>query len=463
MAHIKINKGLDIPIEGKPEGVPKVLIPAGEASTLSTPHQIALDLSPFDEVKFKLLVKLGEAVKLGQPLAEDKDFPGRFFVSPAGGVVREIRRGLKRKLLDIVIDVGSQEEIEQQPKIDPAIIERQELIEYMKKGGIFSSIRQRPFNFLANPNQIPRNIFVKGLESAPFMPPAEMQVMGFEKEFQAGLDALTKLTTGKVHLVYRLDTPCKAFSEAKNVEKHTAEGPHPISNQSLHIQTIDPIKTADTVIWTLDAHSVVRLGHLLLHGKYFVDRVVSIAGPGIVAEQTGYFKVRDGFPIAALHAGKVKKGFMRLVSGEPLTGRKVEAEDYLGYHDFVFCVIPENTRREFLHFFRLGLDKYTFSKAYLSGHFDPSNKDYNFTTNQHGEHRPFIDNTLYDQVMPLSISTMHLVKAVMAEDYELAERLGLLEVDSEDFVLPSFVDPSKIEMNYIIKDGLRRHAADVLK
>lgn len=463
MVHIKISKGLDIPIEGKPAGAPKALIPLGEASTLSTPHQIALDLSPFEEVKFKVLAKLGDAVKLGQPLAEDKDFPGRFFVSPAGGVVREIRRGLKRKLLDIVIDVAHQEESEQQAKIDLETIERQELIEYMKKGGVFSSIRQRPFNFLANPSQTPRSIFVKALESAPFMPPAEMQVIGYEKEFQAGLDALAKLTTGKVHLVYRVGTDCRSFSEAKNVERHTAEGPHPISNQSLHIQTIDPIKTPETVIWTLDTQSVVRLGHLILHGKYFVDRIVSVAGPGIIEGQTGYFKVRDGFPIAALHAGRVKKGYMRLISGEPLVGRKVETEDYLGYHDFVFCVIPENTKREFLHFFRLGLDKYTSSRAYLSGHFDSSNKDYYFTTNQHGEHRPFIDNTLYDKVMPLSISTMHLVKAIMAEDYELAERLGLLEVDSEDFVLPAFVDPSKIEMNDIIKDGLRRYAADVLK
>lgn len=463
MAHIKIHKGLDIPIEGKPEGNPKALIAGGEASSVGRPQQIALDLNPFDEVKFKLLAKVGDRVKIGQALAEDKEFPGRNFVSPAGGVVREIRRGLKRKLLDIVIDVDSQEEEFEFPKLDLAKAERNELVEYLKNGGIFSSIRQRPFNFLANPNLIPRNIFVKAIESAPFAPPAEMQVIGYEKEFQAGLDALTKLTSGKVHLVYREGSPCRAFSEAKNVEKHTAEGPHPIANQSLHIQILDPIKTPDAVIWTADVHSVIRLGHLLLHGKYFVNRVVSIAGPGIIPEKAGYFKVRDGYPVSALLSGRIKKGHMRLISGDPLLGRKVEPEDYLGYYDYVFCVVPENTKREFLHFFRLGWDKYTFSKAYLSGHFDNSKREYSFTTNQHGEHRAFIDNSLYDQVMPLSVSTMHLVKAVMAEDYDLAENLGLLEVDSEDFALPAFVCQSKIEMPGIIKEGLRRYAADVLK
>lgn len=462
MTHIKITKGLDIPISGKPDGKPKIFTSSGE-SELGHPRQIALDLTPFDEVKFKILVRIGEKVKIGQPLAEDKDFPGRYFVSPAGGIIREIRRGLKRKLLDIVIDLDQQEEFQSLSKIDFNTVSRQELIDYLLLGGIFTSIRQRPFNFLANPTQIPRSIFVKALESAPFMPPAEMQVMGYEKEFQTGLDALTKLTTGKVHLVYEHGTDCRAFTEAGNVEKHSAEGPHPIANQSLHIQHLDPIRMPDVVIWTLDVHTVIRLGHLLLKGQYFVDRVVSVAGPGIIEGQTGFFKVRDGFPISSLLAGRVQKGYMRLISGDPLLGRKVDAEDFLGYYDFVFCVIPENTHREFLHFFRPGMDKYTFSKAYLSGHFDNSQKEYLFSTNQHGEHRPFIDNTLYDKVQPLSISTMHLVKALMAEDYDLAESLGLLEVDAEDFALPSFVCPSKIEMVYIVKDGLRRFASDVLK
>lgn len=462
MVHIKITKGLNIPMSGKPEGKLKVLSSSGEEKAVK-PCQIALDLTPFDEVKFKVLVRVGEKVKIGQPLAEDKEFAGRFFVAPAGGVIREIRRGLKRKLLDIVIDVDQQEEYQQFPEFDLSTANRQELIDFLMLGGLFASIRQRPFNFLANPTQTPRNIFVKALESAPFVPPAEMQVMGVEKEFQAGLDALAKLTTGKVHLVYDMTSSCRAFSDAENVERHTAEGPHPVANHSLHIQQIDPIRTSDEVIWTLDTLSVIKLGHFILHGRNYVDRVISIAGPGIIEGQTGFFKIRDGFPVESLLSGRIKEGCMRLISGDPLLGRKVDSEGFLGYSDYVFCVIPENTRREFLHFFRPGASKYTFSRAYLSGHFDNTHREYFFTTNQHGEHRPFIDNTLYDKVMPLSISTMHLVKALMAEDYDLAENLGLLEVDAEDFALPSFVCQSKIEMVYIVRDGLRRFASDVLK
>ncbi|MFI0435089.1 MAG: Na(+)-translocating NADH-quinone reductase subunit A [Parachlamydiaceae bacterium] len=463
MVHIKISKGLDIPIAGKPTGAPQLFVPAGEISPSPVPHHIGLDLSPFDDMKFKVLVRIGDKVKLGQPLLEDKDSLGRYFVSPAGGVVREIRRGLKRRLLNIIIDLDKEEEIEQHPSLNPKQISKEELIERLKLGGLFTHIRQRPFNSLANPNKMPRTIFVKGLESAPFTPDPELQVQGYEKEFQVGLDALSRLTDGSVHLVYRQGSTCKAFLNAQGVQKHTAEGPHPIANPSLHISKIDPIDSPDDVIWTVSSHDVVAIGYFLLHGQYFVSRIISIAGNGIIEGQRGYFKVREGYPIALLVSGRIEKGAVRLISGNPLTGHEVQGDDYLGFEDTVFCAIPENHDREFLHFFRLGANKYTFSGAYLSGHLDNRHRDYPFTTHQHGEHRAFIDSSMSDDVMPFNISTMHLVKAVLAEDYDLAAELGLLEIDSEDFALPSFVNPSKIEMIDIIKKGLRRYAADVLK
>jgi len=462
MVHIKIKKGLDIPIKGKPSGKTQQLIPGGEASS-ATPKKIALNLKPFEDIKFKLLAKAGDTVKIGQPIAFDKAQEKRMFVSPAGGVVREVRRGLKRRLLDIVIDVDSEEQAVEHTIIDIDKASREEILERLLEGGLFANIRRRPFNRLANPTKTPQSIFVKAIESAPFTPSAEQQVEGYEKEFQAGLNALTKLTQGPVHLVYRQGTSCKAFTDAQNVEKHTTEGPHPVANHSLHIEHIDPITSVDHIIWTVTAHDVVSIGYLLTKGRYFTERVISIAGPGIVPDRTGYFKVRAGYPIEALIAGRIEKGLVRLISGDPLMGEKVEPDEYLGYYHTAFCAIPENTHREFMHFFRLGINKYSFSRAYFSGLLDNTEREYDFTTNQHGEHRPFIDATLYDQVMPLQVSTMPLVKAVLAEDLDLAEELGLLSVDGEDFALPTFVCMSKMEMTDIIKQGLKRHALEVME
>ncbi len=455
MTHIKIEKGLDIPIKGVPSGSVKPF-------KMNDIKQIALDLSSFEDVKFKLLAAPGDHVKIGQPLAEDKTSPGKYFVSPAGGILSEVRRGSKRRLLSLVIDREEHEEFHEWKKLDVKSASREEIIQRMKEGGAFAHIHQRPFENLSDPSKTPRNIFVKAIESAPFVPPTELQVIGNEKEFQAGLTALSKITNGKVHLVYPAKSHFSAFTEAENVEKHTADGPHPIGNYSLHIQKIDPIKSVDDVVYTLNVADVILIGHLIQNGLHYISRIVSLAGPSIHEDKIGFYQVRKGISIATFTQNALKDEPLRLISGDPLNGHRVEETDFLGFDDFVVCAIPENESREFLHFFRLGKEKYSMSRAYLSGHLDNKNRKYDFTTSQHGEHRPFIVASLYDKVQPLNISTMLLVKAVMAEDFELAESLGLLEVGSEDFSLPTFVCPSKMEMSDIIHNGLKLYAKEVL-
>jgi len=460
MAHIKITKGLDIPLKGKPSGSIKQLIPSGQAS-VPPPQQIALNLRAFDDIKFRLLVKVGDSVKIGQPLAEDKSTPGRMFPSPAAGIINDVRRGLKRALQEIVIDVAPQEEFHPFDPVNFKSASKEAITAFLLEGGCFSTIYTRPLDRLANPQITPRSIFVKALESAPFVPPAELQVNSFEKEFQTGLDVLHKLTSSSVHLIYHKNTSCRAFLSAENVQKHSAEGPHPIANSSVHIQSIDPIRASDDVVWTLTALDVIGIGHLVMHGRHFIQRIISIAGPGVLPDRVGYFQARIGYPVKDLVAGRIKHSLMRFISGDPLNGKKVLIDDFLGYFHTVFCVIPENVEREFLHFMGLGINKYSFSKAYMSGHLNNSRREYDFTTSLHGEHRAFVDSTLYDKVMPLDVPTMLLVKAVMAEDFELAETLGLLEVASEDFALPTFVCPSKMEMTEIMAAGLKQYAKDL--
>jgi len=461
---IKVTKGLNIPIKGHPSGKIQDFTPSGQSHEKTKPTEISLNLSCFDNLRLQLLKKVGEKVKIGEAICEDKDTPGRMFVSPAAGLIKNVRRGLKRRILDVIIDVDPEHEeyLSFQP-LNPNTASAQEIKELLLKAGLFSKIKQRPFGTLANPNKTPRSIFVKAVETAPFAVPAELQVENHEADFQIGLDALKKLTDGSIHLVYADNCTCKAFTDAKNVEKHTVSGPHPAGTHSLHIHHIDPITSAEDVIWTLNVEDVISIGKFLNSGHYNIEKLISIAGPGIIEGQRGYFKIREGFPIAGLVIGRIPKGSLRFISGDPLMGSKVSIEDFLGFAHNALCVIPENTDRELLHFFRLGTDKYSFSKAYLSGHFNNSQREYDFTTNQHGEHRAFIEPSLYDKVMPINIPTMQLVKAVMAEDFELAEELGLLEVDPEDFALATFVCPSKMEMTEIIKQGLRGYAIDMLQ
>lgn len=459
MAQIKIQKGLDIPIMGSPSGSTQVIISSGEASPRIAEKQYALDLSSFP-LRFHLLAKVGDHVRIGQPIAEDKQVAGRYFLSPASGVINDVQRGLKRAVQYIVIDNDFKDEYEKIERIDPSSSSQEELINFLKRAGLFAKIRMRPFDLLAYPNKLPKAIFVKAIESAPFIPPAEMQVAGFEKEFQAGLKLLKQLCPA-LHVVVKEGSSLLQLIP-QGVTSHTAEGPHPISNPSVHIERIDPIRSLEDIRWTLTAHDVTCIGHILLHEKMRHDRVIGIGGPAILSGRTGYFKVREGVPIHHLISGRLEKEDLRLISGDPLMGKKVANNGFLGYSDFALSAVPDPYRREFLHFMRFGTEKYSFSRAYLSGHLNNKDRKYFFTTSQHGEHRPFIDSSLYDKVQPLKIPTMLLVKAIMAEDYEAAEKLGLYEVAPEDFALPTFVCPSKMEMVEIVRNGLQRYAQDVL-
>lgn len=445
--HITIKQGLDIPILGAPEG---------KLKKVEEHSELALDLSPFRRTQFKLLVQENEEVCIGQPLVFDKKCPDRVFVSPASGRVKAINRGLKRRLLHIVIECVGEKKYLQHPRITLQSSSRADLIQYLLRAGMFPHIRQRPCDVLADPTKTPRTIFVNAIRSTPFSPSAYLVVRGHETEFQLGLNVLRRLTDGIVHLVYPKGSTLHAFTNADGVEHHTAEGPHPIGNVSIHIEKISPILRSDEIVWTIEAEDVLRIGRLLQRGIYDPRRVVGIGGEGVPKEKRVYWESKLGCSFSDITGIQETAATHRLVTGNLLMGEKAEGGDYLSFYQNCFSLIPERAEhREMFHFFRLGAKKYSASKAYLSAFM--RGKKFGFTTNLHGEERAFVDGTIYDKVMPLGVSTMHLVKAILAEDYDAAQELGLLEVSSEDFALPTFVCPSKIEMVDIVREGLESY------
>lgn len=454
MVSIKVKKGLELPMQGEP---------LGHLENLSLQSGLlGLDVKSFSSgIKLKLLKKPGEKVMIGEALALDKDCPKRVFTSPAGGVLKDVVRGLKRRIHHLVIEKDKDEKQKEFSPINPFSISRDELVNRLAEGGLFAHIRHRPFDVLANPEQTPRCIFINCTTSAPFEAPIEWQVEGHEEAFAIGLEVLNKLTEGAVHLVHNYDSIFIPFMFANVTHVHTVQGPHPSGNTSVHIHNIDPIKNAKEVVWTVNAHDVVCMGYLM-QGKIHTTRVISLGGTGFHKDRRGFFKVRSGALIADLVSNRNSGEHVRIISGNVLTGTTVTSEEFLGFEDFAIAAIPENMKREAFHFFKLGSNKFTASKVYLSGLMRPSGKKYEFTTNQHGEDRAFVDGNIYDRVMPMRIPTMLLVKAVISGDFEQAEELGLLEVSSSDFSLATFVCPCKIEMVEIMKNGLREYAQDIL-
>lgn len=448
---IQVKKGLDIPINNKPQGDIRPLHPF---------HVVALHLDAFEEISFTLHVKLGDEVKIGQPLAESKHVSGKMFVSPASGIITNISRGLKRRLISIEIRISEKESFFEQGSLNHQTASREEIVSHLMKGGIFPHLRRRPFDLLAEPTSIPKAIFVSAVDTLPFSVPPELHVRGHETEFQIGLQTLTKLTSGKVHLVFRKESTCKAFTEAKSVEKHIVTGPHPSGNVSTHIHFIHPLLKVDDLVWTLNINDVIAVGKMMHQGRYHYERVLSLAGNGFQKEKVGFYQGRMGCNIAELSQNALVEGPLRLISGDPLVGFGAEKKDFLGFYHTTLSALVESAQRESFHFFRWGLRKYSSFRAYASGR-TKSALEFEFTTNQHGEERAFIDGSIYDKVMPLKVPTMFLIKALLAEDYELAHNLGLLEVCAEDFALPAFICPSKIEMVEIVKEGLLKSAKEL--
>jgi Na+-transporting NADH:ubiquinone oxidoreductase subunit A len=451
--HIEVSKrrGLDLPIGGTPHG---------DIESLPPPRRVALQIASFDDMQFKLLSHVGDVVRIGQPLLQDKTHPQRLLVSPAGGTLCEIRRGAKRQLLSLIIERDPAEQHHDHPTADPDHLSVEQLLEYLGQTGLLAHIRMRPFGLLARPADKPRSIFVRAVESAPFVPSAELQVTGYEEDFAWGLRALAKLAAKGVHLIYKKGSCYPPFAEAVVGQRHTVGGPHPCGNPSLHIHFIDPITRPDQRVWTLSAHDVIVIGKMMRTGRYHVERVVGIGGPGIPKGRRRFVRARSGQPIADLLGGELTDSNCHLISGDPLNGYHVQEEDFLDFHHFTVTGLLLPRKRQFLHFLRLGRRRYSVHRAYISGHLKSG--AYEMTTRLGGEERAFIDSDVYDRVMPMRIPTALLVKAILADDYETAEKLGVLEVDAEDFALPTFICPSKIEMVEIVHRGLRKFAADLL-
>ena len=445
---ITIKKGLDIKLAGRPQPVVSEALQA---------TQIGLCVTEYPGIKPRLHVKEGDAVQQGSVLFYDKKNEKFKVRSPASGIVRSTVFGPRRVLEKIVIDLTPPEQSESFPRFsDDGIsgLTREQLLDHLQDTGLIALIRQRPFSKIANPAVTPKSIFVNGMNTAPFQPDLNVAIQGHEKDFQAGLNALAKLTPGQVHLCIGHEQPhaSPAVTQAKNVVLHTFRGPHPSGNSSIHIAHIDPIKPGDAV-WTVKAVDLVLIGQLLREGRLPTTRIIALGGPGVVDSARKHYRVRIGTPLKYFLEGKLAAGEQRIVSGDVLAGAEVPADGFLRFLDSSLTVLPEDRSRHLLGWLAPGLNLFSDSRTFLSRWLNRGS-EWDLTTSQHGNPRAMVLTGLYDRYMPMNILVDFLVRAVLAHDTEEAVKLGILETDPEDFALCAFACPSKTDLMGIIRQGL---------
>lgn len=434
---IKLKKGLDINLKGKA---------AASVSAAAASKVYGLVPDAFWGMKPKIVVKEGDQVKAGDALFVDKKHPELKFVSPVAGKVTLIERGERRKVLSVQVEAADTQEYVDFGKKQVSSLSAEEVKNALLESGMFAFFIQRPYAVVANPDDMPKAIFISAFSDMPLAADTNVTLKGKEQDFQTGIDALAKIA--KVYVGVKNGS---VVAGTKNATVTEFQGKCPAGNVGVQINNVCPINKGE-VVWTIGAEETTFIGRLFNTGKADFTRTIAVAGSEI--KQPEYKTVLVGARIGDIVAGNVatdKK--VRLIDGNPLTGQQTTENDFLLAHSTEITAIPEGDQaNELFGWIAPRLKEFSVSRSYFS--WLMPNKEYTLDARVKGGHRHMIFSGEYDSVFPMDIYPEQLVKAIIAGDIDRMEALGIYEVAPEDFAVAEFVDSSKVELQRIVREGL---------
>jgi len=444
---IRLKKGFDINLAGKA---------SSKLAQTEQPETFAIKPTDFYGIYMpKVVVNEGDVVKAGSPLFHDKKNENIIFTSPVSGEVVAIKRGERRKLLEVKILADTK--VEHLPFTKYSISEianltRDQIQPQLLKSGVWLNLVQRPFGIVADPAETPKSIFISGFDSHPLAPDYNFLFKGQEQYFQVGIDILKKFTEGPIHLNVHTKKELGAiFSQVQGVELNKFSGPHPAGCVGVQIHHIDPLGKSD-VIWTINPYGVVQIGKLFMNGIYDASKILAVAGSEVKDPQ--YYKTYIGASVSKFLKNNLKQEHVRVISGNVLTGTKINSDGHVGFYDQMVSVIPEGDKYEFLGWITSSPQKLSVSRAWGLFSFLNYKKEYILDSNTKGEPRAFVQTGVFEKVTPMDVLPTHLLKAIIAEDFDDMEALGIYEVIEEDLALCEFVDVSKHQVQAILREGI---------
>ena len=438
---IKIKKGLNIRLKGEAD---KTLSSAPRSRTF------VIRPSEFHLITPKMVVKEGEKVEAGTVLFYAKTNEELKFVSPVSGTLSKIERGAKRVITSLHIEGDPQDNFKEFGTKNPDSMNSEEIKNHLLASGCWPFIKQRPYDIIANPEVMPKAIFISGYTTAPLAAEYDFVLKGKESQLQAGVTALSKLTKGKVHAGIG-GAGVSPFNGLNDIEIHKVSGPHPAGNVGTLIGEIDPVNKGETV-WTISPQDVVIIGELFLTGKFNAERIIALAGSSVKAPK--YYTTKIGAEVATfVYDAGLNEENVRVINGNVLTGNAINPKSHLGYYNNTVSVIPEGDDYEFFGWTMPVFNKISTSRALTFSWMFPK-KEFDLNTNTNGEHRAFVTTGNYEEVFPLDIFPLQILKACMYKDLDEMEQLGMYEVAPEDFALTEFVCVSKQPHQETIRKGL---------
>ena len=445
----RIKKGLNLPITGAPEQ---------QIATTSQPRHVALIADDYVGMKPTTHVAVGDDVRRGQLLFEDKKNPGVRFTAPASGQITAIHRGERRAVQSVVIQLDSAESAGGGETVSfssftgrsPGELDRGQVKELLIESGLWTALRGRPFGRVADPEKTPRSIFVTAADTNPLAPKVDAALAGKQESFERGLQALAKLTDGPVYVCKSPGSSVSAPSGGRFAVEEFS-GPHPAGTVGVHIHYLDPVD-AEKLVWHVNYQDVAAIGKLFGSGELDVDRVVSLAGPSVTRPRL--LATRIGASTDELVERELSNGENRVISGSVLAGRIASGEvfGYLGRYHHQISVIPEQRGQEFLGWLTPGADSYSTINTFVSKLIP--GKKFSLGTSTNGSDRAMVPIGMYERVMPMDVMPTFLLRALLVSDIEGAQQLGCLELDEEDLALCTFVCPSKVEYGPLLRGVL---------
>jgi len=392
-------------------------------------------------------IKEGAKLLAGDVLFHSKSQEEIKFVSPVSGTLAKIERGAKRVIKELIIEADPQDSYKDFGALTVDSMNTEDIKKHLLATGCWPFIKQRPYDIIANPDVMPKAIFVSALTTAPLAADYDFTLTGKESELQAAVTALSKLTEGVVHVGVGANS---VFNNLKDITVHKVSGIHPAGNVGTQIGEIDPVNKGETV-WTITPQDLVIIGELLLTGKFNAERIIALSGSSVKSPK--YYSTKIGAEVSTfVYDAGLNEENVRVISGNVLSGDKISLKGHLGYYQNTVTIIPEGDDYELFGWLLPVFNKESITRALTFSWM--TKKEYTLDTNTNGEHRAFVLTGNYEEVFPLDIFPMQILKACMVGDLDNMEQLGMYEVAPEDFALTEFVCVSKQPHQKIIRDGL---------
>jgi len=435
--NVSLKKGYDIKIIGSVE--------SDEVTNYSS-TTYAIKPTDFEGIAPipKLVPQIGDEIKAGDPLLFNKRTSDLVYTAPVSGEVVELRRGEKRKVTEVVILADKEQQYKDFGRLNIANATKETVTQRLIESGAWHFLRQRPFNTSANPQDNPKGIFISGFKTAPLAPDTAITMAGKESDFQAGVSALSKIAP--VHLSTQKGTSIPAFNSIADATTHQFSGPHPAGNVGIQIHHISPLRKGE-VAWTINPQDVAVIGKLVSEGIYKPERIISVSGNGV--NKAGYYNVLQGVNLEELID---QTDSSRVIDGDVLSGTPISKDNFLGFYTDQISVIKEGNDYEMFGWLVPSYPRPTRSKSLIGSFL--RKKPFDVNTNMHGEKRAFVMSGQYEDVLPMKIYPVQLLKAILANDFEGMEGLGIYEVIEEDLALCEFVCTSKQPVQQILREGL---------